>query len=73
MDWTGWTGVFVGAVAAAVVAVTVGAGAWGALHWPQAGLRRAILDNPVDSAAFAVGLILLGVAVLFFATVPWGS
>jgi hypothetical protein len=47
MDGTGWPGVFVGAVAAAVV----GAGAWGALHWPQAGLRRAILDNPVDSAA----------------------
>jgi hypothetical protein len=68
-----WTGVSVGALAAAVVALAVGAGAWGALHWPQAGLRRAIVDNPVDSAAFAVGVVLLSAAVLFFATVPWGS
>jgi hypothetical protein len=68
-----WTSVAVGALAAAAVAAAVGGGAWGALHWPQPGLRRAIHDNPLDAAAFAVGLFLLGVAVLFFATVPWGS
>jgi hypothetical protein len=68
-----WTSLAVGALAAAAVAAAVGSGAWGALHWPQTGLRRAIHDNPVDAAAFAVGLVLLGVAVLVFATVPWGS
>ena len=49
------------------------AGAWVALHWPEGSLRRVVHDSPVESAAVAVGLVLLGVAVVFFATVPRGS
>jgi hypothetical protein len=43
------------------------------LHWPAAGLRRAIDENPVDVTAFAVGFVLVVDALLCFAAVPWGS
>jgi hypothetical protein len=66
-------GLYVALTAAVVMATVVGVGAWVALHWPEGGLRRLVHDSPVESAAFAVGLVLLGVAVVYFATVPWGS
>ena len=66
-------GLLVAVTAAVVLAAAVGGGAWVALHWPEGKLRRLLHDSPVESAAFAVGLILLGVAAVFFATVPWGS
>ena len=66
-------GLFVAVAAAVVLAAVVGGGAWVALHWPEGSLRRVVHDSPVESAAVAVGLVLLGVAVVFFATVPRGS
>ena len=67
------SGFSVALTAAVVMATVVGVGAWLALHWPEGGIRRGMHDSPVESAAFAVGLILPGVAVVFFATVPRGS
>ena len=68
-----WSGLYVSVLAAAGMAAAVGAGAWVVLHWPAAGLRHAIDENPVDVAAFAVGFVLRVAALLFFATVPWSS
>jgi hypothetical protein len=67
------SGLFVAVTAAVVLAAAVGGGALVALHWPEGGLRHVVHDSPLETAAFAVGLILLGVAAVFFATVPWGS
>lgn len=74
-DWgpIDWSGLYGSVIAAATIAAAVGAGAWVVLHWPEAGLRHAIQEKPVDVAAFAVGFVLLGAALLFFATVAWGS
>jgi hypothetical protein len=67
------SGLLVAVTAAVVLAAAVGSGAWVALHWPEGSLRSVVHDSPVESAAFAGGLILLGVAAVFFAAVPWGS
>jgi hypothetical protein len=71
--WMDWSGFSVSVLAAAAMGGMVGVGAWVVLHWPEEGLRHAIHESPLDVAAGAVGLFLLGIAVLFFAVGPWGS